>query len=396
MSEYQYYEFAAVDHPLTPRQQAELRGYSTRASITASSFTNEYHWGDLKGDPLDWMRRYFDAHVYSANWGSCRLMLRLPRAALDKADLAPFTRRSQVGARSDFVDAFAVTATPEHWILEWSFNDDSGEIERFWSQADGPGWMARLLPLRDELLRGDARPLYLGWLARVGNNELADADEEPPVPPGLNGLTPAQAALADFLLLDPDWQAAAAEAGPAPMELTEASAMDAWLAELPPASMRSTLRLLLESRGQEAERGLRQEFLTWLRDQQGSTAGSPHRDVAAIEARSQVCETERLARERRLRSAAEARRQADRARALAQLAERAGEAWSAIDHSLQRGSGAAYDQALEAVQILAEALASVGRDAEFREGLARLMSAHHKRGAWVSRLAKAGLQWAPE
>ena len=90
MSEYQYYEFLAVDKPLTPQQQAELRARSSRAIITATSFTNEYHWGDLKGDPLEWVRRYFDAHVYSANWGSCRLLLRLPRAALDESVLADF------------------------------------------------------------------------------------------------------------------------------------------------------------------------------------------------------------------------------------------------------------------------------------------------------------------
>jgi ABC-type transporter lipoprotein component MlaA len=41
MSEYQYYEFLAVDHPLDERQQAEVRALSSRARITATSFTNE-------------------------------------------------------------------------------------------------------------------------------------------------------------------------------------------------------------------------------------------------------------------------------------------------------------------------------------------------------------------
>ena len=78
MSEYQYYEFAAVDDPLTTQQMAELRTRSSRATITPTQFINEYHWGDLKGDPLDWMKHYFDAHIYSANWNSCRLLLRVP------------------------------------------------------------------------------------------------------------------------------------------------------------------------------------------------------------------------------------------------------------------------------------------------------------------------------
>ena len=90
MTEYQYYEFRAVDSPLTKEQQAELRSRSSRATITATSFINEYHFGNLKGEPVDWMQRYFDAHVYSANWGSCNFMLRVPIAALDQKILAQF------------------------------------------------------------------------------------------------------------------------------------------------------------------------------------------------------------------------------------------------------------------------------------------------------------------
>nr|WP_261554617.1 hypothetical protein [Frankia tisae] len=51
MSEYQYYEFLAVDRPLDDQEQAEVRALSTRARITATRFTNEYHWGDFRGDP---------------------------------------------------------------------------------------------------------------------------------------------------------------------------------------------------------------------------------------------------------------------------------------------------------------------------------------------------------
>ena len=42
MSEYQYYEFRAIERPLTPEQMRELRTLSSRAEITSSSFTNTY------------------------------------------------------------------------------------------------------------------------------------------------------------------------------------------------------------------------------------------------------------------------------------------------------------------------------------------------------------------
>ena len=52
MSEYQYYDFKAIDHALTKTEMAALRTISTRAVITSTSFTNHYEWGDLKADPL--------------------------------------------------------------------------------------------------------------------------------------------------------------------------------------------------------------------------------------------------------------------------------------------------------------------------------------------------------
>jgi hypothetical protein len=51
--------------------------------ITATSFVNEYHWGDFRGNPDALMERYFDAFLYLANWGTRRLMIRLPRGLLD-------------------------------------------------------------------------------------------------------------------------------------------------------------------------------------------------------------------------------------------------------------------------------------------------------------------------
>ena len=40
MSEYQYYEFRAIDRPLTDQQMRELRVISTRAAISRTSFSN--------------------------------------------------------------------------------------------------------------------------------------------------------------------------------------------------------------------------------------------------------------------------------------------------------------------------------------------------------------------
>jgi hypothetical protein len=61
MSEHQYYEFLAADRPLTAAEQAEVRRFSTRARIIATSFINEYHWGGVKGSADQIMQRFHDA-----------------------------------------------------------------------------------------------------------------------------------------------------------------------------------------------------------------------------------------------------------------------------------------------------------------------------------------------
>ena len=63
MSEYQCYEFVALDRQLTAKQMTELRAISTRAEITPTRFWNEYEWGDLKADSAKLLERYFDAHL---------------------------------------------------------------------------------------------------------------------------------------------------------------------------------------------------------------------------------------------------------------------------------------------------------------------------------------------
>src|SRR5688572_20191452 len=66
MSEYQYYEFLALDRRLGEKEMREIRAVSSRAEITSTSFVNEYNYGDFKGDEFEFLERYFDVHVYVA------------------------------------------------------------------------------------------------------------------------------------------------------------------------------------------------------------------------------------------------------------------------------------------------------------------------------------------
>lgn len=226
MSEYQYYEFLAVDRPLDEQQLAEVRGLSTRAVITPTSFVNEYHFGDFRGDPTQLVQHYYDAHLYLANWGTRRCMLRLPESALDP----------ELAEQYCIDEHVVVWSSGEDLVLEVASEDDEVDF------VEGPdASLAVIVGVRSELAAGDPRGLYLAWLAGVGSWErdedaLDPEDEhelEPPVPAGLGTLTGPQRALADFLRLDDDLLEVAAQASPDSARVTDdPDALASWVSSL--------------------------------------------------------------------------------------------------------------------------------------------------------------------
>jgi hypothetical protein len=229
VSEYQYYEFVALDRPLTPAEMAELRGISTRAEITPTRFVNEYQWGDLKADPAELLARYFDVHLYFANWGSQRLMFRLPLDAVDLDELRACMPGSPAG----------VMERGEHVVVDlWS---ETEEPEDDFDDADQ---LAALTPLRAQLLQGDRRLAYVAWLLAVQAGEVAEDMVEPPVPAGLDAGSGSLMALTRFLRVDPYLLAAAAEA--AGEDAGELERFKAWVGDLPASEQR---RWLLRAAG---------------------------------------------------------------------------------------------------------------------------------------------------
>ncbi|MBS0443764.1 MAG: hypothetical protein JSR38_17555 [Proteobacteria bacterium] len=380
MSEYQYYEFAAIERPLTAAEMTQLRQVSTRGRISASSFVNHYEWGGLRADPADWMRRHFDAFVYTANWCSCRVALRVPLATFRRTDLKPFA----VG------HALTIEATVEHWIIDWSL-DDSENYDRF-AMEEGSGWMGRLAPLREELLRGDLRPLYLGWLASTGT--LGDETLEPEVPPGLAELSPPQQALVEFIEVDPDLLAAAAAGSEhvADNESAQPADIDAWLAEWSRGDMAAMLKLMAQGQGREAERRVRSHHMAWSKARHPLRASSAtRRTVRQLRELARSATASRLARETQVRTAAETERRLEREATLRLLMVDVDKRWAAIDALATRGSASGYERAVRTLKDLSDAYALTSTRKEFDRALRRLLVRHATRGALLRRLTDAGL-----
>ncbi len=233
MSEYQYYEFLAIDRPLSDADMRWVRGLSTRAEITPTNFVNTYHWGDFKGDPQKMMERCFDAFVYVSNFGYSRFMLKLPLDAIDIGCAKPYC--CGLGAR--------LKKQKTCVLVEFALEGDPGDWE---FDDDGTGRMSSLAPLRGDLLNGDYRSLYLAWLLNIQYEEFDDDDVEPPAPPGLRKLTAPLKALADFLHIEESLiRVAAAQSGPAINQRTTERALQMWIRGLPIHEKDSALARIL-------------------------------------------------------------------------------------------------------------------------------------------------------
>jgi hypothetical protein len=370
MSEYQYYEFLAVDRPLDEAAQEALREISSRGRITATSFINHYEWGDLKGDPREFMEQWFDLHLYFTNWGTRRLMMRVPARFLDRAGTDAFLR--QLG-----------------WVEVWTSGDTvivdifREEVEDYDGLDDGSGWLATLAPLRGDVLSGDLRLFYLLWLAAVQEERVADDEPEPL--PGIGPLTGALEAFAEFFCIDADLVQVAAERGadltPSRDDLREA------LAAIPD---REKTELLVRVAAGDAlvAAELRKKFREAGPGVAAPrTAGTLRRQAQELaEARERAAAERREAEQRQRAERAEKERRAY----LQSIRQRGEQVWREIESEIERRSPPAYDRAAGLLSDLQVLAVEEGSEDEFKRRLDSIRTRHEKKGRFIERLTRLG------
>lgn len=376
MSEYQHYEFLAVDRILTASQIDEIRAVSSRAEISATRFVNEYHWGDFHGDAHEFLSNYFDLLVYCANWGTHRVMIALPREAVDEDVLRRYEPLVQCRRRKDRV------------ILDFvSESEDGGDVD------DPSGWMVAAAHVREELLCGDMRPLYLAWLSALseGREILEDdaLDISMPVPAGLAKLSAAQHEFADILRVDPELIDAAAPhsakppaAGADVKERIEAMS-DREKTEL--------LFAIIDGKDPHAVTTLRRRL---VRVAAGATANeesapTARQLLAVADKANQLAEEE----EQRRREAEQRRRTAEkaalRAAYLANLARREPGAWEDVERFVAAKQSKSYDEAVKLLADLRELAVQRAALDRFAARVASLRQKHLAKTTFIKRLQDA-------
>ena len=239
------------------------------------------------------------------------------------------------------------------------------------------------------------------WLAAYGAWERdedvfdrdADDDLEPPVPPGLGTLTAAQRALADFLRLDDDLLAIAAQTSP-PLEEIADDPDDlaaGWPACRLPRRTGCWRRVV---QGDAAR--VRMEMLRRFRDDTTPTIPAPARrtvaDLLDNAARRRADHERRLAAQR---AEDEARREQARALAreqrLDELARQEDAAWSRVDAMIATRKPAEYDAAVTLLTDLQALAEREDRYDTFTVRTTALRHTHARKPSLIERLNRAGI-----
>jgi hypothetical protein len=383
MSEYQYVGFRAIDAPLSKKNLEYMRRQSSHAEITPWSFDSQYNYGDFHGDAPEMLRRGYDFYFHYANFGVRTLTIRLPDGLPHAAAAEPYFIADFFEFRNDKKSPGGLL------VINPCFETD--QLEQIWEPGD---FLARLLPLRAEILEGDLRPFYLANLAVAGDmNHDPEEWQEPPVPAGLDQLTAAQTALAEFYGLGDALPAAAARNAP-PMPARRGrgdedgsnedggNKYDEWLARQPEAVKNEWLAALMA----DPHSAVRSQLLVEFRKSQSPTSWpTAHlgRTMAELDSAADEIQEERSRR----KAAAAAKSRAKRLKKLASDPEKV------LRETEQLASQRAIDSYREAARLLAdlrEALTGTKDGALADRQAQKLKDNHPTSGQLTAALRKQG------
>jgi hypothetical protein len=341
--------------------------------------------GDFRGDPLELLARSFDMLFYQANWGTTQLAFRFPSSTIDPQQIEPYC----IGTSIELLPK------GEYTILNISITD---EDMMDWIEPDGKG--GGLLPLRDAIIQGDMRLLYIAWLKAAQHDEVLDLDDdgyplsdedadvdlanplEPPVPPVLQALTASLQHCMAVFGIDADLVAAAAEASTSTTEQADHFAQ--WVPLLPEAERNAFLVRIAQD-----DSAARPELIRRLREvgdvATGSSASTtPRRTLPELLDRASDHARQRKAREQQ--AAAHARQ-----RELDALAPRENALWEEVIALIEQKNAAGYDRATKLLVDLRDLARRQRQQATFAARMEKIVTTYANRSALLRRLREARL-----
>ena len=371
MSEYQYYEFRCIDRPLTAEEQKEIGSWSSRTHPTSTGAIFIYNYRDFPKDEKRVVEQYFDAMFYIANWGTKRLIFKFPKELMDIDSIKPYCTP----------EAISISESGENLLLDFHFSDEEG-----YGWVDDEGWLASLIGLRNDILHGDYRSLYLAWLHACSLHrdwEDFDKDEsEPPVPAHLETLNGALKSLIELLDIDKDILAVA----------TKASCGEEGDPEF---NIEASIQHLLEIekndflvRLAKGEPLLSVRLLKRLKELSKPSEQLPS-EVSDRTIGNILREAERL--KQRRKEAERRKREANRLKKLAELEVNASTLWEEVYRYISEKKPQAYDVAITILQDLYMLAKHQDKQDEYEQHIRQILQDNKRLSSLKSKIIRAKL-----
>lgn len=370
MSEYQYYEFRTINRQLSASQRAAVDNLSSHGSTTATSFRVDYNYGSFKHKPEEVLTQYFDAFFYIANWGQIELMFRYPKELLDTRSLEPYCIDERYT-----IDCKTVG---EHVIVSFELNNDEG----FDAWIEGEGMIDGLLALYSEIMQGDYRALYLAWLGAIQDGtEYSDALDddtlEPPVPPGLDALSPSLQEFVELFEIDEALITAAAK-GQSQSQSIESIDPRAALNTLSKEESIDFLYRLLQG---ETHLDLKLKQRIGLLVTNVGYAPTGHRTIGELLAAKTAIREQQ-------KQAAAAAREVQRRAQMAALAQKGEDAWKQVEAFIEEKKSEGYKKAVELLLQLADLAREQKQERSFASRVEEIRQKYSRRSGLISELRR--------
>ncbi|MEM9486366.1 MAG: hypothetical protein AAGA83_22035, partial [Cyanobacteria bacterium P01_F01_bin.116] len=363
-------EFQAIDRPLTAKEQATIQKLSSRVELTPHRAIFLYNYGDFRGKPEELVTKYFDIMFYISNWGTRQLIFRFPRAIVDPDWYEPYA----------LPYAITIKQTKEYVVLNINISDEDGSMGGW---VEGEGWLPQLLPLRDQLLTGDVRLLYLAWLRTVPNcagYKIEKDPTEPPIPPGLGKLSDPLETFMELVELDSDLVAVAAEASQnVPAKSKSALLLEERLADLSTSEKEEFLIKLVRR-----EPHVDLQLINRLKELAGPVDTMPE-SVSGYRTLSELTEMMDVAYEKRKQKEQEAARR-KRIKELKTLAPKEEKLWQQVVILIETKQAKPYDEATALLKDLRDLAEYQKKLPEFIGRFNELKDDYQNRPALMRRL----------
>jgi hypothetical protein len=373
MSEYQFYEFKSIDKSLSKEDRIQIASWSSRANPSNTGAIFTYSYGNFPKDEISVIEKFFDAMFYISNWGTTRLIFKFPKELFEFKQIKQYC----------IEDGLRIIEKSNCFLIDMEFVD---EEDGRW--IEGEGWLTSLISLREDIMNGDYRSLYLIWLK---NSIIAIDSEygnilpdhlEPQVPKQLNGLNGALQDLVEIFDIDKDYISAATE-NSHPEIKEDTIDLKTSIDKLPENEKLEFLERLLNGEALLSMK-LKNRLKEFLRIDDPIAQEINRRSIGELVRRVEILKQERKNKE-------QIKRQELLLRKIKNLELHESEHWTKVHQLILDKNSKAYDEAIYVLEELKELSIYKGRFKEYCDKIEIIRKKNSRLSGLTGRIFRANL-----